>query len=331
MNIDLHSHFFPIDAFRKAQRYQERAPKVVLENGRLTLFSRGGARGNLSEGAYDAQARIQELDKMGIDIQAISPSPVLLFYWEEPAAGAYFCRLQNEAIQAVVRAHPDRFVGFGTVPLQSIPEAIAVAEEAKKLGLKGLEIGTSVEGRPLDDSGFEPFYAAAQQLDLLLFVHPIEGGASESGDAITGMLENVVEFPYRTTLMIERMILKGIFEKYPNLRFCLSHGGGFLPFNISRLDHAYSMRKEFRQNISRRPSDYFRQIYFDSIVHSGATLQYLVQTVGADRVVIGTDYPMAMGDFEPVSKIRALNLASEEERAQILGKNALRILKLQPS
>lgn len=328
MNIDLHSHFFPLEAFQGAERYRENAPKVMLESGRLTLLSRGGARGNLGAGAYNAEARIKDLDRMGLDMQALSPSPVLLYYWEEPGPASYFCRLQNEAIRAVVRTHPDRFIGFGTVPLQSIPDAIALAEEAKNLGLKGLEIGTSVEGKPLDGSEFEPFYAAAQQLDLLLFVHPIEGGVSESGDALTGMLENVVEFPYRTTLMIERMIIKGLFEKYPNLCFCLAHGGGFLPYNIARLDHAYSMRKEFRENISKRPSEYLKQMYFDSIVHSGTTLQYLVQAVGPDRVVIGTDYPMAMGDMEPVTRIKALGSVSEEERAQILGKNALKALKL---
>lgn len=204
MNIDLHSHFFPLDAFRKAEKYRENAPKVTLENGRYAVLSGGGKRGNLLEGAYDAEARIKDLDSMSIDIQAISPSPILLFYWDEPASAAYFCRLQNQAIQEVVKAHPDRFVGLGTVPLQSLREAMAVAEEAKQLGLKGLEIGTSVEGKALDDSEFEPFFEAAQRLDLLLFVHPIEGGIDESKDPLMGMLGNVLEFPYRTTLMIDR-------------------------------------------------------------------------------------------------------------------------------
>jgi aminocarboxymuconate-semialdehyde decarboxylase len=127
--------------------------------------------------------------------------------------------------------------------------------------------------------------------------------------------------------MIERMILKGMFEKYPNLRLCLSHGGGLLAFNIWRLDHAYGQRPELRSKISQKPSEYLKQIYFDSIVHSLATLQYLTQVVGADRVVVGTDYPMAMGDFEPVEKINLLNLTGDE-RAQVLGGNALKALKL---
>jgi len=202
-----------------------------------------------------------------------------------------------------------------------------IAEEARRLGLKGLEIGTSVEGKPLDDAEFEPFFEAAQRLNLLLFVHPIEGGV-EGTDPLTGMLGNVLEFPYRTTMMIERMILKGIFERYPNLRLCLSHGGGLLPYNIWRLDHAYHQRSEFRKNISRKPSQYLKQLYFDSIVHSVDTLQYLVRTAGPERVVIGTDYPMAMGDFEAVAKVRALGSVSEEEREQILGKNAQRALGL---
>lgn len=284
-------------------------------------------RGGLGEGAYDPPARIKALDEMQIDLQAISPSPILLFYWEEPATAAYFSRMQNEAIQAVVKKHPDRFVGFGSAPLQSIPEAIAIAQEAKSIGLRGLEIGTSIGDKPLDDLIFEPFFEAAQSLDLLLFVHPLEGGI-DADDPVAGMLGNVLQFPFRTTMMIERMILKGLFEKYPNLRLCLSHGGGLLSFNIWRLDHAYELRPEFRRNISKRPSEYLKKIYFDSIVHSAAALQYLVQVVGSDRVVIGTDYPMAMGDFGPVQKIRQLKI-TDDERSQLLGGNALKALSLQ--
>jgi len=283
-------------------------------------------RGNLAPSAHDAAARIQALDEMKIDLQAISPSPILLFYWDEPAAAAYFSRIQNEAIQAVVKEHPDRFVGFGSVPLQSVQEAISIAQEAKTLGLKGLEIGTSVSDKPLDDPVFESFYETAEALDLLLFVHPTEDGI-ETDDPLTGMLGNVLQFPYRTTQMVERMILKGMFDKYKNLRLCLSHGGGLLAFNIWRLDHAYKLRPEFRKNISLPPSTYLKKLYFDSIVHSVAALQYLVQVAGTDRVVIGTDYPMAMGDFESVNKINQLNL-SQAERSQVLGGNAARALNL---
>jgi aminocarboxymuconate-semialdehyde decarboxylase len=283
-------------------------------------------RGNLGEGAYDALARIKALDQMNIDLQAISPSPILLFYWDEPAAAAYFSRLQNDAIQSVVEAHPQRFVGFGSVPLQSVSEAIAIAEEAKKIGLKGLEIGTAVGDKPLDDPVFERFFEAVQALPLLVFVHPLEDGI-DAEDPLTGMLGNVAHFPFRTTVTIERMILKGMFDKYPNLRVCLSHGGGLLALNIWRLDHAYNQRPEFRENISKRPSDYIKRIYFDSIVHSVAALQYLIQVAGADRVVIGTDYPMAMGDFDSVRKIKLLDL-SDEERRQVLGANAARALNL---
>lgn len=283
-------------------------------------------RGNLAPSAHDAAARIQALDEMKIDLQAISPSPILLFYWDEPAAAAYFSRIQNEAIQAVVKEHPDRFVGFGSAPLQSVQEAISIAQEAKTLGLKGLEIGTSVSDKPLDDPVFESFYETAEALDLLLFVHPTEDGI-ETDDPLTGMLGNVLQFPYRTTQMVERMILKGMFDKYKNLRLCLSHGGGLLAFNIWRLDHAYKLRPEFRKNISLPPSTYLKKLYFDSIVHSVAALQYLVQVAGTDRVVIGTDYPMAMGDFESVNKINQLNL-SQAERSQVLGGNAARALNL---
>jgi aminocarboxymuconate-semialdehyde decarboxylase len=326
MNIDLHSHFFPIDVLSNPGKYQDRAPKIVLDKGKLSITSQIGMRAGLGEGAYDAVARIKALDEMSIDLQAISPSPILLFYWEDAVVAAHFSRKQNEAIQEIVQKHPDRFVGFGSVPLQSIPEAIAIAQEAKSLGLKGLEIGNAVGERQLDDPIFEAFVDAVQTLDMLLFVHPLEGGV-DADDPIAGVLGNVLQFPFRTTLMIERMILKGMFEKYPNLRLCLSHGGGLLAFNVWRLDHSYNLRQDLKKIIPQKPSGYLKKLYFDSIVHSVAALQYLIQVVGADRVVIGTDYPMAMGDFEPIRKIKALNLA-DQERSQILGDNAARALKL---
>jgi aminocarboxymuconate-semialdehyde decarboxylase len=326
MNIDLHSHFFPIEALSNPGKYQDRAPKIALDKGKLTVTSQIGMRAGLGAGAYDPVARIKALDDMSIDLQAISPSPILLFYWEEPAVAAHFSRMQNEAIQTIVKKHPDRFVGFGSVPLQSIPEAIAIAKEAKSMGLKGLEVGNAVGEQQLDDPAFEGFFDAVEALDMLLFVHPLEGGV-DAGDPIAGMLGNVLQFPFRTTLMIERMILKGMFEKYPNLRLCLSHGGGLLAFNIWRLDHSYNLRPDLKQRVPHKPSDYLKKLYFDSIVHSAAALQYLIQVVGADRVVLGTDYPMAMGDFDPVRKIDSLNLV-DEQRSQVLGANAAQALKL---
>ena len=234
MNIDLHSHFFPVDALQNPGRYERHAPKLVLENDKLSVTSQIGTRTGLAAGAYDPAVRIKALDQMSIDIQAISPSPILLFYWEEPEVAAHFSRRQNQAIQTVAQKFPDRFVGFGSVPLQSVPEAIAIAEEAKSMGLKGLEIGNAVGEKPLDDPSFEPFFTAVQKLEMFLFVHPLEGGG-DAGDPLSPILGNVLQFTYRTTMMIERMILKGMFEQFPNLRLCLSHGGGLLAFNIWRL------------------------------------------------------------------------------------------------
>jgi len=326
MNIDLHSHFFPVEALQNPGKFENRAPKLVLENGKLSVTSQIGFRPSMDAGAYDPVARIKALDEMKIDMQAISPSPILLFYWEEAAVAAHFSRKQNEAIQDVVKKHPDRFVGFGSVPLQSVAESIAIAREANSMGLKGLEIGNAVGDKPLDDPSFEPFFQVAQELDLLLFVHPLEGGL-DADDPLSPILGNVLQFTYRTTMMVERMILKGMFEKYPNLRLCFSHGGGLFAFNIWRLDHSYGLRPELKKVISRKPSDYLKQLYFDSIVHSVLALQYLVQVVGADRVVVGTDYPMGMGDFDSIAKVMQLEL-SAEERELILGGNAKKSLQL---
>jgi aminocarboxymuconate-semialdehyde decarboxylase len=326
MNIDLHSHFFPVEALQDPGKYANRAPKLVLDKGKLSVTSQIGSRQGLSTEAYDPVTRIKALDEMKIDMQAISPSPILLFYWEDAAVAAHFSRRQNEAIQAVVKKHPDRFIGFGSVPLQSVADSIAIAEEAKSMGLKGLEIGNAVGDKPLDDAQFEPFFEAAQRLDLLLFVHPLEGGL-DAGDPLAPVLGNVLHFTFRTTMMVERMILKGMFEKYPNLRLCLSHGGGFLAFNIWRLDHSYSLRADLKKTIPHKPSEYLKKMYFDTIVHSVAALDYLVKVVGSDRVVLGTDYPMGMGDFDTVNKVMQLS-GSDFDREQILGVNACHALNL---
>jgi aminocarboxymuconate-semialdehyde decarboxylase len=326
MNIDLHSHFFPIEALQNPGKYESRAPKLALEDGKLSVRSQIGFRQGLGPGAYDPAARIRALDEMSIDLQAISPSPILLFYWEDAAVAAHLSRKQNEAIQEIVKKHPDRFVGFGSVPLQSVADSIAIAREAKSMGLKGLEIGNAVGDKPLDDPMFEPFFAAIQELDLLLFVHPLEGGL-DADDPLSPILGNVLQFTFRTTMMVERMILKGMFERYPNLRLCLSHGGGLLALNIWRLDHSYGLRPQLKKTIPVKPSEYLKKMYFDTIVHSIAALEYLIKAVGADRVVIGTDYPMAMGDFAPVAKIDGLQL-STDDRALILGGNAARALNL---
>jgi aminocarboxymuconate-semialdehyde decarboxylase len=326
MNIDLHSHFFPLEALQSPGKYEDRAPKLVLDKGKLSVTSPIGFRSGLGAGAYDPLARIKALDEMQIDIQAISPSPILLFYWEESAVAAHFSRRQNEAIQGVVQKHPDRFVGLGSVPLQSVEDSIAIAQEAKSLGLRGLEIGNAVGDKPLDDPSFQPFFEIAQKLDMLLFVHPLEGGL-DPDDPLSPVLGNVLQFTFRTTMMVERMILKGMFEKYPNLRLCLSHGGGLLAFNIWRLDHSYGLRPDLKRTIPQKPSEYLRKLYFDTIVHSVSALDYLVKVVGADRIVIGTDYPMAMGDFDCVQKVKDLQL-SNAERDLILGANAAQALKL---
>jgi aminocarboxymuconate-semialdehyde decarboxylase len=326
MNIDLHSHFFPVEALQNLGKFENRAPKIVLDQDKLSVTSQIGMRSGLGAGAYDPLARIRALDDMKIDMQAISPSPILLFYWEDAAVAAHFSRRQNEAIQAVVKEHPDRFIGFGSVPLQSVVESIAIAEEAKSMGLKGLEIGNAVGDKPLDDPSFEPFFEVAQRLDMLLFVHPLEGGL-DADDPLAPILGNVLQFTFRTTMMVERMIIKGMFEKYPNLRLCLSHGGGLLAFNIWRLDHSYSLRADLQKTIPHKPSAYLKKLYFDTIVHSVAALQYLVQVVGANRVVIGTDYPMGMGDFDSVAKVMQLEL-SDAQRGQILGGNAAKALHL---
>ena len=239
----------------------------MLDKGKLSVTSQIGFRPGLGAGAYDPGLGSRRWTRCRIDMQAISPSPILLFYWEEPAVAAHFSRKQNEAIQAVVQKHPDRFVGFRQRAAAKRWGFHRHRRRSEEHGLKGLEIGNAVGDKPLDDPIFEPFFEAVQKLDMLLFVHPLEGGL-DADDPLSPVLGNVLQFTFRTTMMVERMILKGMFEKYPNLRLCLSHGGGLLAFNIWRLDHSYGLRPELKKTIPQKPSEYLKKLYFDTIVHS---------------------------------------------------------------
>lgn len=228
MNIDLHSPFFPLDALQSPDKYENRAPKLVLNNGRLT--SRHGldfARGFLPERTIRQKGSRRSMRCRSICKRSRRPR-------------SCFCTGNSRGWRPTFRASrtkpfkelcKSRFVGLGNVPLQSVQDAIAIAQKAKSLGVLGLEIGNAVGDRPLDDPSFAPFFEAVQKLDMLLFVHSLEGGL-DADDPLAPVLGNFLQFTFRTTMIVERMILKGMFDKYPNLRLCLSHCGGLLAFTV---------------------------------------------------------------------------------------------------
>ena len=278
----------------------------------------------------DPQERLKDMDRMGINIQAISPGPNQYYYWTDGELGLKLARLQNDRVAAIVRSHPDRFVGMGTLPLQDTGKAVQELERVvKELGFHAVEISSNVTGVDLDDPRFEPFWAKVQELDVLVFVHPL--GFTDAERMKDYLLNNVIGQPLEEAVFVSRLIFSGVLERYPNLKIVVAHGGGYLPYYPGRMDHAYKVRPECKKHISRPPSEYLKKLYFDSIVYQEPSLENLVRYAGSDHVLLGTDYPFDMGETDPVGFVNKLQSVSRVERENILGGNARRLLKINAS
>lgn len=275
----------------------------------------------------DPAVRLADMDRMGIDIQAISVAPPQFYYWTDPELGRQLARMQNENLADIVAGNPDRFVGLATVPMQDATSAVAELDYAiNTLGFRGVEINTNVAGLDLDDPRFRPFFAKVAELDVVVLLHPngFTGGERLSQYYLT----NVVGNPLDTTVALTRMIHGGVLEDHPGLKLCFVHGGGYLPFYSSRMDHAWEQRPEGRHHITRAPSTYLRQVYVDGLVFDEAHLGFLIQQMGADHVVLGTDYPFDMGFYDPLGQLEKVAGLSDEQRRKIRSDTAAMLLKL---
>jgi aminocarboxymuconate-semialdehyde decarboxylase len=332
-SIDVHFHVVPPEyleavrrgAFRQAVELEHRddgeymvfhAPEdVVVEPGN-----------EIDLRLSDTRLILEGLDRRGLDAAAIGPSPGQFFYWADPHLGAEIARLMNDGIAAMAKAHGDRMVGLGTLPMQDGERAARELERGvTSLGLRGFEICTHINGQDLDHPRFAPVFAAAARLGAPIFLHPQNWG--EMRRLRDYHLWNLVGFPTETALAAAHLIAGGVFERCPELKIILAHGGGYFPYQIGRLDHGYTVRAELHDRLPRRPSEYLDGIYCDSLTHNTLALRFLVDRLGADHVVIGTDYPFDMGDETPIETIRACGLGRERE-AKVLGGNLARLLRI---
>jgi len=273
------------------------------------------------------ERRIDDMDKMGVDIQAISPAPPQYFYWTPPEIGRDAARLINDNIAATVARHPDRLVGLGTVPMQAPAFAVAELERAvKQLGLRGIELCTNVNGEELSAAKFRPFFAKAEELGVMIFLHP--SGFTDGQRLAEHYFINVIGNPLDSTIAVSHLIFGGVLERYPKLKICVAHGGGFLPAYAGRMDHAHGARSDCRLCIKKKPSHYLRKMYFDTIVFEESQLDYLVETYGSDHILMGTDYPFDMGYYKPVQFVNGAKKLKAADKAAILGGNAARLLRL---
>ncbi|MCZ6790107.1 MAG: amidohydrolase family protein [Chloroflexi bacterium] len=301
MKIDVHCHYVP----ESCLELQGQGPDPTAMVGDMT----------------DLDRRLLDMDAMGVDIQAISPW--LGFLNRDPA----IAHRVNDGIAQAVDLHSDRLVGLAAVPISSPAEAAAELERAvKELGLRGVEIGSNVGGKNLDARELAPFYAKVQELDVPVFIHPV---------AVLGMdrlqsyhLGNLIGNPTDTAVAAACLIFGGVLKEFPRLKFYLAHGGGSCPYLRGRWEHGWHVREDVRIAIKSPPSEYFKLLYFDSLVHSPAALSYLVDSVGAERVMLGTDYPFDMGDHDPIRSVDSLSNLSDGQREMVIGGNAAALLKI---
>ena len=273
--------------------------------------------------------RLQDMDRMGVDIQAICPAPYQFFYWAEPDYGAELAREVNEGIAQIVADTPDRFVGMGSVPLQDCQLAIRELEHCvKNLGMRGIEICTNVNGKNLTDPGLklDKFFARCEQLGVVIFMHPL--GYTQADRLTHHYFNNVIGNPLESTVAVSHLIFDGVLARYPKLKFVVAHGGGFIAHYWARMDHAWRARPDCRTVIKRLPSSYLEKFYFDSITFDPEMLKRLIDRFGADHVVLGTDYPYDMGEEDPLGLLAQVKRLPRASRDLIQGGNAARLLKI---
>lgn len=272
----------------------------------------------------DIATRLRDMDSMGIEMQAVSMSPTQYHYWAERPLAEKLVEAANDRLAAICRETPERFAGLGGAALQHPELAIEQLRHAVKgLGLRGIEVSTRVGDRELADPGLEAFWAAAEELDAVIFIHPL--GCTLGERIAPYYLGNVVGNPVETTVALSHLIFSGVLERYPGLRIVAAHGGGYLPFYIARSDHAYEVRPE-SHSTPHPPSYYLRRIWFDALVYAPEAVAALVGEVGPAQVVLGTDYPFDMGIDNPLERLAAVPGLSDADRDAIAGGNAAGLL-----
>lgn len=273
----------------------------------------------------DLEDRLKVLDKMGIDFQVVAPPPFQCYYSVPLEQAVEASRMVNDGIAAFVARRPDRFAGLGTVALQDPDAAVRELERAvKELDLKGVQVLTNVNGDELSHPRNEPFWRKAEELGVLVMIHP--NGFTEGRRFTNYYFSNVIGNPLETTVALHHLIFDGVLERHPDLKILAVHGGGYLPAYSGRIDHAWSARKDSHGDLPKPPTTYLRKVYFDSVVFTPHQLEYLVKLYGADKIVMGTDYPYDMADYDPVQHVVGTEALSEAEVAKVAGETALKLL-----
>lgn len=324
--VDMHTHFIPPTFTDDVTANPDWETRVQKRDGQPWLVHAQGFTYPLQEEFLGDGAKLADMDERGIDLSVLSLAPTLFYYWIAPEAGISFARMANESLAQAVDASSGRTVGVATVPMQN---PVAAARELRyaveELGLLGAQIGSSIEGRHLDDAAFLPFWETANELAVPIILHPYYVGSRPGLEDF--YLTNILGNPLDTALAASRLIFGGALERFQTLSLVLVHGGGFLPYQLGRLDHGWKVRDEPKVKLDRRPSEYIDRFWFDSITHNDHALRWLIEFAGETKVMLGTDLPFDMADEDPVARVKR---AAETEGARQLvsGDNAMKLFGL---
>ena len=272
--------------------------------------------------------RIRAMDEQGIDVEALSINPY--WYGADRDVARELIRIQNEALAEACAANPERFVAFATVALQHPDLAVEQLEEGvRRYGLRGASLGGSVEGQELSDPKFHTFWARAEQLGVLVFIHPIGTAELKSRLQGNGGLENTIGNPLETTLALSHLIFEGTLDRFPGLKICAAHGGGYLPSYAPRSDHICLTFPDrcAAVPLKKKPTEYLKQLYFDALVFTPEALRHLAAQVGTSQLVLGSDFPFPW-DKNTVDHILKTPELTDADRVNILGGTAARLLKI---
>lgn len=330
-SIDVHAHCVPVGVVETLRRDGGRyGIEIVEEDGKRFAVVDGldgkARTGPIRDNLSSMEQRLAAMDAAGVDVQVLSTWMDMTAYALPADAGRRYARMFNEALAATAAEAPGRFEAMCTVPLQ---DPAAAADELRyavgSLGMVGAEIATTVNGRDLDDPALAPFWEAAEELGCLVLLHPY---ASLAGRGVSRhFLGNLVGNPAESTIALGHLVFGGVLERHPRLRLCMVHGGGFAPYQLGRWDHAYARdARGAATHLTRSPGEWLREVLFDTVVHSPVALRFLLDVVGSDRVVLGTDHPFEMGDSDPLGLVRAVPGIDEATVAAVAAGNLQRVL-----
>jgi aminocarboxymuconate-semialdehyde decarboxylase len=326
--IDIHSHVAIPDAAAFVRPHLD--PATIP----LAHFADAGTKALSAKQEEDIRARITQyderladMDAMGVDMQLILPPPNQCCYTVPLDIAVKAARMVNDGLAEYVAKKPDRFVALGTVPLSDGAEAATELERCMtSLRMKGAEILTNVAGRELSEPQYSPFWKKAEELGALIVIHP--NGFTEGRRLTRFYFNNVIGNPLETTIALHHLIFDGVLERHPDLKILAVHGGGYLPAYCGRIDHAWGARSDSHGELPQPPTSYLKKIYFDSVVFTPHQLAHLLRVFGADHIVMGTDYPFDMAEYDPIGHLASVGEFDSATLAAVAGGNARRLLGL---